>query len=49
MTTVGYGDFAPSTPSGRLLTSFYAPLGTVVVMTGLAQPVHYLLQRAIVT
>ena len=46
VTTVGYGDFAPSTPSGRLLTSFYAPLGTVVVMTGLAQPVHYLLQRA---
>lgn len=35
VTTVGYGDFCPSTPGGRLLTSFYAPFGTVVVMSGL--------------
>ena len=46
VTTVGYGDYAPVSPSGRLLTSLYAPLGTIVVMTGLQQPVYFLLSRA---
>jgi hypothetical protein len=35
VTTVGYGDFAPSSYAGRWLTSLYAPLGTVAVISAL--------------
>ena len=38
-TTVGYGDFAPRTWPGRLLTTFYAPFGTIVILGSLLEPV----------
>ena len=44
VTTVGYGDFCPKTEMGRLLTSFYAPFGAVVVMGGLVPIVESILQ-----
>ena len=38
-TTVGYGDYAPTYDASRLVTVVYAPLGTLVVMSGL-MPTH---------
>lgn len=45
VTTVGYGDFCPSTAAGRWFTSFYAPLGTITVMSALLPPVEAVLLR----
>ena len=36
MTTVGYGDFRPTTPAGRLLTSVAAVCGIIVIAMPLA-------------
>jgi len=47
VTTVGYGDYSPATRPGRLLTCFYAPLGTVVVMSGLVKPVQWVLTHTL--
>ena len=44
-TTVGYGDFAPSSWHGRLLSIFYMPAGTVIIMGGLRASVGYGLSR----
>jgi len=44
-TTVGYGDFCPSSVTGRLLTSFYAPLGTIAVMSGLVPAMEWALEK----
>jgi hypothetical protein len=38
-TTVGYGDLSPETWQGRLLSIVYMPLGTILTMGGLLQPV----------
>ena len=40
VTTVGYGDFSPSSEAGRWITSIYAPLGTVAVMSALLPSVE---------
>jgi hypothetical protein len=40
VTTVGYGDFCPSSTAGRWFTSLYAPLGTITVMSALLPPVE---------
>ena len=47
VTTVGYGDLAPASQDGRLLTCFYAPLGTVVVMSGLVTPMQWVLTHTL--
>ena len=44
-TTVGYGDLSPATETGRLFTSFYAPLGTIAVMSGLVPAMEWMLDR----
>ena len=43
VTTVGFGDFAPASETGRWLTSIYAPFGTVTVMSALLPPVEFTL------
>jgi hypothetical protein len=36
--TIGYGDFAPPSWQGRLLSIFYMPIGTVIVVGGVYPP-----------
>ena len=43
-TTVGYGDFAPSSVTGRVITTFYAPFGSIFIVVGLMATVHMILQ-----
>ena len=43
VTTVGYGDFSPSSAAARWITSFYAPFGTVAVMSALLPSVEWCL------
>lgn len=44
-TTVGFGDYSPQSEEGRLLTAFYAPLGTIAVLGGLLEPVAWILRN----
>ena len=43
VTTVGYGEFSPSSSVGRWVTSVFAPFGTVAVMSALLPTVEWCL------
>ena len=45
LTTVGYGDLTPTGHASRLVTCFYAPLGTIVVMSGILTGVHWIMAK----
>lgn len=45
MTTVGFGDFCPESPEGRLFTCVYALLGITVVFHTLSPVVDFFLKR----
>ena len=45
-TTIGYGDFCPTTEAGRALTTVYAPIGVVAVIGAIVEQVDVVLQAA---
>jgi voltage-gated potassium channel len=45
MSTVGYGDYSPSTPGARVFTIFFIAIGLVVVFSQIASLVSDLTQR----
>jgi voltage-gated potassium channel Kch len=45
VTTVGYGDFAPTTDEGRVFAMFYILIGLGVVFTVLSDAANYILQN----
>lgn len=48
-TTVGYGDFKPSTDSTRLFTIFYAIFGIAFVLSAVIDLINYLIVRKLQT
>eukprot|EP00966_Prymnesium_polylepis_P096151 2228153-Prymnesium_polylepis.1 len=45
LTTVGYGDLTPTSNMSRIITIVYAPLGCIVVMSGILPGVEWVLER----
>lgn len=44
LTTVGYGDLAPTTPGSRLFTAFYILIGIGLLVVFIERMAHYIIE-----